>query len=137
MVTARVLRPGDAVMVVNQFWSGHPSYPRGYEAGTHQVDEVFVVRFVEAPQALRDPANASAAAAGAPLQGEPSPVQRVVKFYEKGDRPLEYMASRQWFVRLMDKKDALADARSAAPADPPRDSDAGVGMPSSCSFVGF
>jgi valyl-tRNA synthetase len=59
---------------------------------------------------LRDPSNASAARAGAALQGEPAPVQQVVKYYEKGDRPLEFIATRQWFVRLMDKKDAMISA---------------------------
>ncbi|MFT3851412.1 MAG: valine--tRNA ligase [Ilumatobacteraceae bacterium] len=33
------------------------------------------------------------------LQGEPRPIQHPVKFYEKGDRPLEIVASRQWYIR--------------------------------------
>src|SRR2546422_815827 len=41
------------------------------------------------------------------LRGEPQPVEHAVKFYEKGDRPLEFISTRQWFVRLLDKKDAL------------------------------
>ena len=41
------------------------------------------------------------------LDGEPRPVTHSVKFYEKGERPLEYITTRQWFVRLLDKKDAL------------------------------
>ncbi|MFT3775761.1 MAG: valine--tRNA ligase [Minicystis sp.] len=56
---------------------------------------------------LRDAANASAKGKGAPLQGEPKPIERAVKFFEKGDRPLEFITTRQWFVRLLDKKDAL------------------------------
>jgi valyl-tRNA synthetase len=55
---------------------------------------------------LRDPAGA-ATGGGAPLQGEPRPVQHAVRFYEKGDSPLEFLPTRQWFVRLLDKKDAL------------------------------
>ena len=39
----------------------------------------------------------------APLQ----PIEHSVKFYEKGDRPLEFISTRQWFVRLLDKKEAL------------------------------
>lgn len=42
-----------------------------------------------------------------PLQAEPEPIQHAVKFYEKGDRPLEFVSTRQWFVKLMDKKDQL------------------------------
>ncbi len=45
-------------------------------------------------------------AAGA-LRGEPRPIEHSVKFYEKGERPLEFVTSRQWFVRLLDKKDQL------------------------------
>jgi valyl-tRNA synthetase len=55
---------------------------------------------------LRRP-EGSATGAGAPLQGEPRPLQHVVKFYEKGDRPLEFVPTRQWFVRLLDKKAKL------------------------------
>ena len=31
--------------------------------------------------------------------GEPDPIQHPVKFYEKGDRPLEIVTSRQWYIR--------------------------------------
>jgi valyl-tRNA synthetase len=43
------------------------------------------------------------------LVGEPVPVQHVVKFYEKGDRPLEVISSRQWFVKTLEFKDALLE----------------------------
>jgi valyl-tRNA synthetase len=33
------------------------------------------------------------------LEGEPRPVQRMVKFYEKGDKPLEIVTTRQWYIR--------------------------------------
>jgi valyl-tRNA synthetase len=55
---------------------------------------------------LRDGA-ASASGGGAPLVREPKPIEHAVKFYEKGDSPLEFLPTRQWFVRLLDKKDAL------------------------------
>ncbi len=59
---------------------------------------------------LRQPANsATPTRRGAPLQGEPQPIQHMVRFYEKGESPLEYVTSRQWFVRLMDKKDRLIE----------------------------
>ena len=41
------------------------------------------------------------------LEGDPKPIEHAVRFYEKGDRPLEYISTRQWFVRLLDKKEAL------------------------------
>ena len=33
------------------------------------------------------------------LKGEPQPITHPVKFYEKGDRPLEIVTSRQWYIR--------------------------------------
>jgi valyl-tRNA synthetase len=41
------------------------------------------------------------------LIGEPRPVTHAVKFYEKGDRPLEILTSRQWFVKTMEFREAL------------------------------
>jgi valyl-tRNA synthetase len=41
------------------------------------------------------------------LDGEPRPIVRPVKFYEKGDKPLEIVASRQWFIRSVAHADAL------------------------------
>ena len=41
------------------------------------------------------------------LAGEPRPITHAVKFYEKGDRPLEIVSSRQWFVKSMVFRDAL------------------------------
>ena len=55
---------------------------------------------------LTDPAGA-AVGSTPPLVGEPKPIEHSVKFYEKGDRPLEFVSSRQWFVRLLDKKEEL------------------------------
>jgi valyl-tRNA synthetase len=46
---------------------------------------------------------------GAPLQGEPQQIQHPVRYYEKGDSPLEYLTTRQWFVRLLDKKDQMIE----------------------------
>ncbi len=51
--------------------------------------------------------ESSATGGGPPLQGEPRSIQHAVKFYEKGDRPLEFVPTRQWFVRLLDKKPQL------------------------------
>jgi valyl-tRNA synthetase len=41
------------------------------------------------------------------LLGEPRPITHPVKFYEKGDRPLEIVTSRQWFVKTMDARASL------------------------------
>ena len=41
------------------------------------------------------------------LLGEPRPITHAVKFYEKGDRPLEILTSRQWFVKTMEYREEL------------------------------
>ncbi|MEW6320029.1 MAG: valine--tRNA ligase [Acidobacteriota bacterium] len=41
------------------------------------------------------------------LVGEPRPITHHVKFYEKGDRPLEIVTSRQWFIRTLQFREAL------------------------------
>ena len=41
------------------------------------------------------------------LVGEPRPITHAVKFYEKGDRPLEIITSRQWFFKTIEFRDAL------------------------------
>ena len=41
------------------------------------------------------------------LVGEPRPITHAVKFYEKGDRPLEIVTSRQWFIKTMAFRDDL------------------------------
>ncbi len=41
------------------------------------------------------------------LKGEPRPITHAVKFFEKGDRPLEIVTSRQWFIKTMECREAL------------------------------
>jgi valyl-tRNA synthetase len=41
------------------------------------------------------------------LVGEPRPITHAVKFYEKGDRPLEIVTSRQWFIKTIELREAL------------------------------
>jgi valyl-tRNA synthetase len=41
------------------------------------------------------------------LVGDPRPITHAVKFYEKGDRPLEIVTSRQWFIKSIPFRDVL------------------------------
>jgi len=41
------------------------------------------------------------------LVGDPRPITHAVKFYEKGDRPLEIITSRQWFFKTIEFREAL------------------------------
>jgi len=44
------------------------------------------------------------------LMGEIEPITHVVKFYEKGERPLEIVSSNQWYVKTLDHRDSLIEA---------------------------
>jgi valyl-tRNA synthetase len=41
------------------------------------------------------------------LLGDPRPITHHVKFYERGDRPLEIVTSRQWFIKTMEVRSEL------------------------------
>jgi valyl-tRNA synthetase len=41
------------------------------------------------------------------MLGDPRPITHAVKFYEKGDRPLEIITSRQWFIKTMELRERL------------------------------
>jgi len=56
---------------------------------------------------LSDARAAACGTGAAPLVGGPKPVEQTARFYEKGRRPLETLLTRQWFIRVLDKKDAL------------------------------
>ena len=43
------------------------------------------------------------------MKTPPKPIQHAVKFYEKGDRPVEILTTRQWFVKLVDKKEKMIE----------------------------
>ncbi len=46
---------------------------------------------------------------GAALVGEPREIRHPVKFYERGERPLEFVPTRQWFIKLLEHKQALIE----------------------------
>ncbi len=43
------------------------------------------------------------------LIGDPTPITHPVKFYERGERPLEIVSSRQWFVETLPLRQRLLD----------------------------
>ena len=54
---------------------------------------------------------------GGILVDEPRPIQHPVKFYEKGDRPLEIVTSRQWYIRNGGKDADLRSVLTGRSAD--------------------
>jgi valyl-tRNA synthetase len=51
---------------------------------------------------------------GGALLGEPRPIEHEVNYYEKGDRPLEIVTSRQWYIRNGARDEQRRDALVAA-----------------------
>jgi valyl-tRNA synthetase len=43
------------------------------------------------------------------LEGEPTPTRRMANFYEKGDKPLEIVSTRQWYIRNGGRERDLRD----------------------------
>ncbi|MDQ7773385.1 MAG: valine--tRNA ligase [Elusimicrobiales bacterium] len=43
------------------------------------------------------------------LAGDPKPTKQAVKYYEKGDQPLEFVPTRQWYIRILENKPALLE----------------------------
>src|SRR5450830_208983 len=51
------------------------------------------------------------------MEGDPRPITHPVKFYERGDRPLEIVTTRQWYIRNGGRDTELRDALLARGAD--------------------
>ncbi len=93
---------------------GEPGWPSGNPAAANAAYSQLVgKRIGEARKLivslLREPGSGPAGSQKPSLQGEPEPIQHPVNFYEKGEHPLEFITTRQWFVRLLDKKDLLKE----------------------------
>ena len=77
------------------------------EGKSVKAARTIVVEQLRKPEASALPPGA--AGGGAPLVKEPEQIVHPVKYFEKGTRPLEFVPSRQWFVRVMDKKEMLIE----------------------------
>ena len=83
-----------------------PSAPSGLSReGRALYDEVMAGRTVA--QAQR--AAVEALGSSGEMRGCPRAITHAVKYYEKGDRPLEIVTSRQWWIRTLAHKQALID----------------------------
>jgi valyl-tRNA synthetase len=81
-------------------WGAEPYASRDAASAQRHYDELAGVRIEGARKKIVAQLRESGH-----LVGEPVPLQRPVRFYEKGDRPLEYVTSRQWFIRLLEHVD--------------------------------
>jgi valyl-tRNA synthetase len=53
------------------------------------------------------------------MHGEPRPIVHPVKYYERGERPLEIVSSLQWYVRTMALRERLLEAGRELAWHPP------------------
>ncbi|MEQ6902434.1 valine--tRNA ligase [Nocardioides sp. YIM 152588] len=51
------------------------------------------------------------------LDGDPKPTQRMANFYEKGDKPLEIVSTRQWYIKNGGREADVRDAMLARGAE--------------------
>ncbi len=75
-----------------------------------QYDDLVGLRVKEVQKrivALLSEPGSSLIHEGAALVKEPEAITHAVKFYEKGDSPIEFITTRQWFIKILDQKEAL------------------------------
>jgi valyl-tRNA synthetase len=95
-----VIQPNGALRPVS--W-GAPGWESADAAGAQaHYDQLTGLSAAKARAKIVDLLGASG-----DLVGEPRPITHAVKFYEKGDRPLEIVTSRQWFIRTLDARESL------------------------------
>jgi valyl-tRNA synthetase len=58
---------------------------------------------------LKADESAAIAGRGPALVRDPKATEQAVKFYEKGDQPLEFISTRQWFVKILEHKEPLLE----------------------------
>ncbi|RME60375.1 MAG: valine--tRNA ligase, partial [Candidatus Dadabacteria bacterium] len=46
---------------------------------------------------------------GSALVGEPKKIRHIVKFFEKGSVPLEFIPTRQWYIKILEYKDIFIE----------------------------
>jgi len=80
---------------------------RGWEARDRERAARFQAELAGLPARKARSRIAELLAQEGNLIGEPQPVRHVVKFYERGERPLEVISSRQWFVQTLELRDEL------------------------------
>lgn len=63
--------------------------------------------------------NSSVCATKSALVAEPKKIDHPVKFYEKGDSPIEFIPTRQWYIKLLEHKDQLLEQGKKIQWHPP------------------
>lgn len=76
-----------------------------------QIEGLRLKKAQQAIVGLLQQPNSSVLGDDSALVGEPEQIEHPVKFYEKGDSPVELIPTRQWFISILEyKKQLLAQA---------------------------
>jgi valyl-tRNA synthetase len=84
---------------------GSPGWESRDVAKAQQVYD----RLAGLPPAKARPEIVEQLRASGDMIGDARPITHPVKFYEKGDRPLEIITSRQWFIKTMEFREELLE----------------------------
>lgn len=87
-----------------------PYASRNPQRAAQYYDQLVGLKVKQARQKIAELLSQPGSAANgkdAALLRDPEPIEHPVKFYEKGDTPIEFITTRQWFIRILDHKDAL------------------------------
>lgn len=83
---------------------GEPGWESEDPAGANEVYTKLADNYVKK---ARNIIIAEAEAKGDVIASPPQEITHAVKFFEKGDRPLELVPTRQWYTKIIDKKAEL------------------------------
>jgi valyl-tRNA synthetase len=81
--------------------------PKAAQAHYQQLTGLYVNQAQRKVVELLSQEGSGPGGQGRALVGEPKPITHPVKFYENGQRALEFVPTRQWFIRVLEHKDAL------------------------------
>ncbi len=79
----------------------------GWECNDPEVATRYYKEFTGLPVAKARKKIVECLAQEGSLLGDPLPITHAVKYYEKGDHPLEIVSSRQWYIHVLRLKERL------------------------------
>ncbi len=109
--TKQLVGRDGAIAAVPDFASGvfHSLAPERAVAAHSEIAGLSIARARKRiAELLAEPASGPGGD-GAALVGAPRPLEHAVKFYENGERPLEFVPTRQWFIRILEHKAELLE----------------------------
>jgi valyl-tRNA synthetase len=119
--TKQLIDKDGRIVAVADFASGtfHSSAPERAAAAHGELAGLPVARARKRIAELLAEPGSGPGGNGAALVGAPRPLEHAIKFYENGERPLEFVPTRQWFIRILAHKAELAEQGRRIEWQPP------------------